>query len=137
MRRVPALAVCVCACALAACGGARTETEHRLLQWSQALNTHLATDADGGYSYPRRLADIDPLLRVGLSFEDGWGNAIHYRRVHDGKYDLASPGPDGEIGSDDDVIVSNAMIYKPEKIYPTRPASGLKPQRDEATGGAD
>jgi hypothetical protein len=132
MRR--ALALAACAVALAACGGKRSDTEHRMLQWAQALNTHLATDAEGGNSYPRELAEVDPMLRLGLTFEDAWGNALHYRRVHDGKYDLASPGPDGEIGSDDDVIVSNAMIYKPEKIYPTRPASGLTLQRDEAPG---
>lgn len=129
-----ALALAACAVALVACGGKRTDTEHRLIQWAQALNAHLATDSEGGNAYPHRLADVDPMLRLTLTFEDGWGNPLYYRRIHDGKYDLASPGPDGEIGSDDDVILSNAMLYKPEKIYPSRPASGLKLQRDEPAG---
>ena len=54
MRRITALAAC--AAVLAACGGKRTEAEHQLIQWAQALNTHLATDVDGGNAYPHRLA---------------------------------------------------------------------------------
>lgn len=131
-----ALALAACAVVLAACGGKRSDTEHRLIQWAQALNTHLATDAEGGNAYPRRLAEIDPMLRLGLEFEDAWGHPLYYRRIHDGRYDIASPGPDGEIGGDDDVVLSNAMLYKPAKVYAERPAKGLAVQRDEPAGVA-
>jgi len=114
---------------LAACGGKRTEAEHQLLQWATALNHHLATDIAGGNEYPHELAEIDDMLRIGLSFDDPWGNPVYYRRINDGKYDLVSIGADGELGSDDDVIVSNGLLYKPEKIYGQRPAAkGLRPQ---------
>lgn len=128
MRRILLPGACGLLLALAACGGKRTETEHLLIQWAQALNTHLATDMAGGNAYPWELAAIDPLLRATLSFEDAWGNPLHYRRVHDGMYDIASPGPDGRIGTEDDIVLNNAALYAPEKIYAQRPAKGLAPQ---------
>jgi len=135
-------AACCLLLLTAACGGKQTETEHLLIQWAQSLNTHLATDIAGGNAYPWELAEIDPLLRPGLSFDDAWGNPLHYRRVHDGKYDIASSGPDGRIGTEDDVVLSNAMLYQPDKVYSVRPASGLVPQGpngaiDEAVEGED
>ena len=87
--------------AAAGCGGKRSETEHLLIRWAEALNFHLAGSFADGNEYPRRLADIDPMLRVALPFVDAWGQSIHYRRIDDGHYDLASAGPDGEIGNDD------------------------------------
>jgi hypothetical protein len=131
------------ALALAACGGKRTETEHQLFRWAEALNHHLATSFAEGNEYPHRLAEVDPLLRVALPFDDPWGRPIHYRRIDDGHYDIASAGPDGTLGNEDDVIVNNAILYKPADIYSKRPASGMKPQREsdaasgEGEGGAE
>lgn len=132
MRRLTTWAVCGSALLAVACGGKRTEAEHLLLRWAQALNTHLATDAAGGNSYPRELAEMDSLMRLGLSFDDPWGQPIHYRRVNDGKYDIASAGEDGELGSADDVIVSNGMLYAPDKLYASRPASRRFPAQSES-----
>ena len=121
---------------LGACGGEQHETEQILLRWSVALNHHLATDIAGGNEYPHRLSDIDPMLRSDASFVDGWGHALYYRRVNDGMYDLASSGPDGTIGTADDVVLNNSTLYKPEKIYAERPADrGLVPQADAAGDG--
>jgi general secretion pathway protein G len=50
--------------------------------------------------------DDDNLNRKKTLVADGWGNAIRYRcpgeRFH-GRFDLWSPGPDGEYDTDDDL----------------------------------
>lgn len=41
------------------------------------------------------------------SVEDRWGNTIEYRLLAEGKkYELRSAGPDGELVTDDDVVLS-------------------------------
>jgi hypothetical protein len=122
---------------LAACGGKRTDAEHQLIRWAEALNAHLATSFAEGNEYPHRLAQVDPMLRVALPFDDPWGRPLHYRRIDDGHYDIASAGPDGTLGNEDDVVLSNAILYKPVDVYSKRPASGMKPQREsDAAAGA-
>jgi len=134
MRGRLALSILLCL-GLAACGGKRGETEHRMFRWAEALNIHLAGSFSEGNEYPHRLAEIDPMLRLGLPFEDAWGNAFHYRRINDGKYQLVSIGPDGEIGTEDDVCLTNAVLQKPETFYNGKPPDKrLQPQRDEAVG---
>jgi hypothetical protein len=121
---------------LCACGGKRSDTEHLLITWADALNHHLATSSESNYTYPHALSEIDPLLRVALPFEDPWGRPLHYRRIDDGHYDLVSLGPDGELGGEDDVIVHNGLLQKPAKVYAQRPASaGLAPQGEGAAPG--
>lgn len=118
------------------CGGKRSETEHLLLRWAEALNFHLAGSFAEGNEYPPRLSDVDPMLRVALPFADAWGHSIHYRRIDDGHYDLASSGPDGEIGNDDDIVVHNGLTQKPAEVYARRPAArGLAAQGDRPAGG--
>lgn len=132
---VAALAL-LAALAVAACGGPRTATEKLLFNWAQALNTHLATDGEGNYEYPRRLADVDPLLRITLGFDDAWGSPLRYRKIDDGHYDLVSAGPNGTVGDDDDVIVHNGLLMKPADVYPKRPAERLVEQRAPAGDAA-
>ena len=128
----------VLACLAAGCGGKRSETEHLLLRWAEALNFHLAGSFSEGNEYPPRLAAVDPMLRVALPFSDAWGRPIHYRRIDDGHYDLASAGPDGEIGNGDDVVVHNGLTQKPAELYARRPAArGLLPQSEADAGGAN
>lgn len=91
MKRI-ALALAIAAL-LAACGGKRSDAEHLLITWADALNHHLATSSEGNYTYPHALAEIDPLLRVALPFEDPWGHPLQYRRIDDGHYDLVSSAP--------------------------------------------
>jgi hypothetical protein len=135
-RVVPLAAL---AALIGGCGSKQSDTEKILLRWSPALNHHLATDMAGGNEYPARLADIDPKLRVDASLVDAWERPLHYRKVNDSLYDLVSKGEDGTLGNDDDVVMSNSILYKPEKIYAARPAArGLLPQvesADEAAGG--
>ena len=87
---VPAV---VCALLSSGCGSDEQHTtEQLLLRWSISLNHHLATDIAGGNQYPRRLSEVDPQLRSDVSFDDGWGRPLHYRRVNDSLYDLVSAG---------------------------------------------
>ena len=55
--------------ALAACGGKRTEAEHQLIRWAEALNAHLATSFAEGNEYPHRLAQESAALITGASQE--------------------------------------------------------------------
>jgi len=124
--------------AVAGCGGKRTDTEHLLIRWAEVLNFHLAGSFADGNEYPHRLADVDPMLRIGVTFVDAWGNPIHYRRIDDGHYDLASPGPDGVIGNDDDVVVHNGLTQKPSEVWAARPpARGLSPQQEQGGGAGE
>lgn len=134
MKRI-ALALAIAA-VLPACGGKRSDAEHLLITWADALNHHLATSSEGNYTYPHALAEIDPLLRVALPFEDPWGHPLQYRRIDDGHYDLVSLGADGELGGEDDVVVHNGLLQKSATVYAKRPASaGLKPQGEGAVPG--
>jgi general secretion pathway protein G len=47
-----------------------------------------------------------PYLEENRIPEDPWGNEYVYRNpgtINTGRYDLLSPGPDGEVGTDDDI----------------------------------
>ena len=48
-----------------------------------------------------------PYLEDEESLKDPWGNEYHYRfpgEIAEDKYELWSDGPDGEEGSDDDIV---------------------------------
>lgn len=129
-------AAAILLCLGAAACGARSDTEHMMFQWAEALNAHLAGDFEAGNEYPHALADIDPMMRLGRSFEDGWGNPFYYRRINDGRYDLVSSGPDGELGNDDDVCLTNAVLMKPASFYEQRPVDKrLRPQGESGALG--
>ena len=113
--------VMLAALAIAACDMKRSDTEAVMIGWSNALKLHLATDFEGYNQFPKRLEDVDPLLRTGLDTVDAWGNGLHYRRVRDDLYDLISFGPDGVPGNEDDVVFTNGKIKKPMEIYAKRP----------------
>jgi hypothetical protein len=106
---------------VAGCGGKRSDAELLLLTWTKALNLHLATSYDEGNHYPYKLVDVDPMLRAEVGFVDPWGEAIYYRRVTDSQFDLASAGPDGEIGNDDDVVIQDRKLRKPAEAWAARP----------------
>jgi len=132
IRLAAVLSVCL---GVAACG-ARSDTEHMMFQWAESLNAHLAGNFAAGNEYPHELAEIDEMMRLGRSFEDGWGNPFYYRRINDGRYDLVSSGPDGELGNDDDVCLPNAVLMKPATFYEQRPADKrLKPQGPDGALG--
>jgi len=105
----------------AGCGGKQTVTEKQLFDWANALNVHLTTDPTGAYAFPARLQDVDPMLRAELSMDDAWGNPLHYRRLRDDLYQLISPGPNGNLGDSDDVIVEKGILKKPEVVYAANP----------------
>jgi len=137
LRRPAGLIALLLPLALAGCGN-RTMAEKLLFSWAQALNTHLATDADGNYTYPHSLADIDPLLRITLTFDDPWGTPLRYRRIDDGHYDLVSAGPNATLGDDDDLVIHNGLLEKPAKVYARRPAErGLVAQEAPVGEGSD
>ncbi len=126
------LAAVILLCLGAAACGARNDTEHSMIQWAESLNAHLAGNFAAGNEYPMELAEIDSIMRVGRSFEDGWGNALYYRRINDGRYDLVSAGPDGELGNDDDVCMTNAVLMKPVAFYEKRPVNAKLVQQSES-----
>jgi hypothetical protein len=106
---------------LVACGGARVVTERNMLEWCPALNTFMAGNTENAMSYPASLDELPPEMRAERSDTDGWGNKILYRRLGIDLYNLISAGPDGEFGNNDDIIVQNGALYKPEKIYAEHP----------------
>lgn len=116
---IPAVAVLV----LAVGCSKRTSTEKILFDWANALNIEVASP-DHNYEFPDSLDLVDETLRSVLSETDAWGNEIRYRKLSDSKYHLISPGPDGELGNDDDVIVENGILQEPAKIYAERPIRG-------------
>lgn len=113
--------VMVLAAAVVACGGARTVTEKRMLEWGPILNIYMGTNMEGGNSYPQSLDEMPPELTGDLERRDGWGNEFLYRLVRIDKYNLISAGPDGEFGSQDDVVMENGAIYDAMKIYAENP----------------
>ncbi|MBA4387565.1 MAG: type II secretion system protein GspG [Verrucomicrobia bacterium] len=45
-----------------------------------------------------------PYIRGGVeAMKDGWGQPIQYSKTSETAYDLKSPGPDGQMGNDDDI----------------------------------
>lgn len=96
---------------------------------SQIANLEISIDAfevDNGY-YPRTLDELvtppsnnstdwrGPYLKKGIPL-DPWGGIYIYeypgRRLPD-SYDLTSPGPDGRIGSEDDI--GNWLQTQPQR----------------------
>ena len=104
-----------------ACGGGQTVTEKRMIEWGPILNLYMATNLEGGNSYPEALEELPPEIRGDLEFNDGWGNRFLYRRLRVDKYNIISAGPDGEFGNEDDIILENGGLYDATKIYAENP----------------
>ena len=104
-----------------ACGGAQTVTEKRMIEWGPILNMYMATNAEGGNSYPEALEELPPELTGELEFSDGWGKRFLYRRLRVDKYNIISAGPDGEFGNADDIVLENGALYPATKIYAEKP----------------
>lgn len=104
-----------------ACGGGDSGTRTRMVEWAQALQLHITTSAESHYTFPKTLDGIEPHLAQGLNSLDTWGNALHYRRWRDDRYDLISAGPDGEFGNGDDIVSANGKFTKPDVVYAERP----------------
>ncbi len=49
----------------------------------------------------RELARFQPMA---ASYPDAWGRVIRYERLSDSSFRLTSAGPDGEFGTDDDIV---------------------------------
>lgn len=99
-----------------------SQTEKAILDWGNALNLHLSTGGvESNYSYPVKLADIDPGLTLGLSDVDAWGNKLFYRLLRDDRYNLISAGADGQFGNDDDIVMENGLLYEASKVYSAYP----------------
>ena len=107
--------------AVVACGGPDTGTRSIMTRWAEALKFHLTTDAMGNYEFPEKLGDIDEMLRIELEPQDAWGNELFYRKWKDDRYDLCSAGPNGELGDDDDIVVTNGKFVPPAEVYDKRP----------------
>lgn len=104
-----------------ACGGARTVTEKRMVEWGPILNLYMGSNFDGGNSYPEALEELPPDLTMDMEYRDGWGNRFLYRRLRVDKYNIISGGADGQFGNQDDVILENGVLYEPMKIYAESP----------------
>jgi len=103
------------------CGGPQIITEKRILEWGPILNLYMATNMDGGNSYPKTLDELPPEMSGDLERTDGWGNPLLYRRLRIDKYNLISAGPDGEFGNADDIMLENGALYDAMKIYAEKP----------------
>ncbi len=95
--------------------GAEVKTEKNLLGWAGPLNVHLGTSQYN--NFPKSLSELDGVLTANLKTVDGWGNPLHYRQIRGDLYHLISPGPDGELGNDDDIILKNGALYDAGPIY--------------------
>ena len=104
-----------------ACGGARTVTEKRMVEWGPILNLYMGSNFDGGNSYPEALEELPPDLTMDMEYSDGWGNRFLYRRLRVDKYNIISAGPDGEFGNEDDIVLENGALYDPMKVYAENP----------------
>lgn len=104
-----------------ACGGGRAVTEKRMLEWGPILNMYMATNFEGGNSYPEALEELPPELSGELSFRDGWSNRFLYRRLRVDKYNIISSGPDAEFGNSDDIVLENGALYDAMNIYAESP----------------
>jgi hypothetical protein len=115
------ITVIAVAFAAAACGGARTVTEKRILEWGPVLNLFMGTNFQDANSYPASLDEVPPHMSGDLKTTDGWGRPLLYRRLRVDLYNIISAGPDGEFGNDDDIVMQNGMLYEPSKIYSEHP----------------
>ena len=113
--------VVVLAIVAIACGGAQTVPEKRMVEWGPILNMYMATNFDGGNSYPEALEELPPELTGDLQFNDGWGNRFLYRRLRVDKYNIISAGPDGEFGNADDIVLENGALHDATGIYAQSP----------------
>ena len=104
-----------------ACGGARTVTEKRILEWGPVLNVFMSTNFANANAYPNSLDEVPALMAGDLKTADGWGRPLLYRRLRIDLYNIISAGPDGEFGNDDDIVMQNGMLYEPSKVYSERP----------------
>ncbi|MDD8031423.1 MAG: hypothetical protein PHQ25_05420 [Acidobacteriota bacterium] len=59
-------------------------------------------DSDG--QVPDSLNDLQKTRSYGLSLQDGWGRNIRYEKVSDSSFRLRSAGPDGQFGTEDDIL---------------------------------
>lgn len=123
MRRAVRLAAVVAVILLpvVGCSDKRTQTEHLMFQWADALKFHIATSFEGNFTFPHQLIQIEPALRANLSPTDAWGNDWHYRRMEEDRYQLISPGANGTLGDDDDVLVENGVLKDAVAIYAREP----------------
>jgi hypothetical protein len=104
-----------------ACGGARTVTEKRILEWGPVLNVFMSTNFANANAYPTSLDEVPALMAGDLKTADGWGRPLLYRRLRIDLYNIISAGADGEFGNDDDIVMQNGMLYEPSKVYSERP----------------
>ena len=121
MNRKLGVVVLTVAIAAVGCGGPQVLTEKRMLEWGPILNLYMATNMEGGNSFPETLEEIPPDLTDGLKKTDGWGNPMLYRLLRVDKYNLISGGADGELGNADDIILENGALHDAEKIYAEKP----------------
>jgi hypothetical protein len=70
----------------------------------ESLAREVLSYAAGGEGLPESLEDLRKLHRAAASRKDAWGRGFRYEKLSDSDFRLASAGPDGEFGTDDDVI---------------------------------
>jgi type II secretory pathway pseudopilin PulG len=59
--------------------------------------------------YPDRLADLPDVASGRMRSEDPWGNELRYRPSGAG-YEVVCLGPDGELGTEDDVALRDGRV---------------------------
>lgn len=64
------------------------------------VGEHMASEGQA----PASLRDLQGFQPMAVSALDGWGRGIRYERTADSGFRLTSPGPDGEFGTDDDIV---------------------------------
>jgi len=84
------------------------ETKLRIVLAEQGLQSYAAVHRG---DFPRTSEGLEAVLPHMLSRDeavptDAWDNILEYRSPDgDAVYSLASPGPDGVLGGDDDIVV--------------------------------
>jgi hypothetical protein len=53
---------------------------------------------------PASLKELQRFQPMAVSFLDAWGREIRYEKLSDSGFRLTSAGPDGEFGTDDDIL---------------------------------
>lgn len=81
------------------------ETKVKLTEVNlESLAREVLSFAAGGEGLPESLEELRKFHRAAAALQDAWGRRFRYERLSESSFRLTSAGPDGVLGSDDDIV---------------------------------